>query len=58
MKLGRDLAVGDLLVFLGTTHRIRSFEAYVHPTLGSARIARCELDWSMTVWDDDHVVVA
>lgn len=58
MKLGRDLVIGDLLIFLGGTHRIGAFEDYVHPTLGPARIARCELDWSMTVWDDDRVVVA
>lgn len=58
-KLAADLAVGDLIAFLGSTHRIVAFEPYVHPTFGwKGRIARCERDWSMVVYDRDIIEVA
>lgn len=58
--LGHDLAVGDLLLFLGATHRIQRFEAYRHPSFpdAPARIAVCEQDWRITAFDDARLEVA
>jgi hypothetical protein len=48
-KVGRSLKVGDIIMFLGNPHRIIRFEPYAN---GLARIAWCDHDWTITVYDD------
>lgn len=54
-KRGGEIAVGDVLVFLGTPHRITSIEPYTGPLAhlwnGKARIARAGT-WGATL--DPH----
>lgn len=57
-KLGRDLQVGDVIVFLGAGHRIIRFEPYAWFVSYPARCAICELGWTFTVFDDAEVEVA
>lgn len=33
MKYGRDVVVGDDIIFLGTPHRITRIEPYTHPVV-------------------------
>lgn len=50
---GRDLRVGDVLMFLGHAHVITSLAPYAGPLLAElgegTRIARAEPDWGMVV---------
>lgn len=56
---GRDLVVGDVIVFLGTEHRVDRFEPYTGillPILGEGtRVAHSGPTWAMTVTPDDDV---
>jgi hypothetical protein len=47
-KLGRDVEVGDVLVFLGTHHRVTEFGPGTHLIEGS-RIALAADGWGMTL---------
>lgn len=51
-----DYEVGDLIWFLGKSHRITRFQPYTHPVPEVAarfgegtRFAHCELGWSITM---------
>lgn len=70
-KRGSDLEVGDVIVFLGRSHRIVSLVEFPQNSdLGEStvngpaidltgwRIARCELGWSTTVSPDARWTVA
>ena len=54
-KLGRDLAVGDVVVFLGQPHLITAFVPHDHIELGPCRIAESGPEWCITIFDDDLV---
>lgn len=58
-KLGRDLAVGDVIVFLGDSHLIDSIEPFDHPMPdGFVGLARSLDGFSVTLWSDlPHEVV-
>lgn len=50
---GRDLQVGDILIFFGTPHRIDHFEPYRHVIgLTGARAAVAANGWGMTISED------
>lgn len=60
-KTGADLAVGDVLEFLGKYHTITHFETHPGLTMPSgihfpARVA-CSGDWKITVFDDEEETV-
>lgn len=58
---GRDLNVGDVIVFLTTEHRIDGFTPYTGsllPVLGEGtRIAHSGARWGMTITPDEPVTI-
>ena len=60
---GRDLKVGDAIVFLGRSYPVLSLEPYEIPVewvkaqMGPARIAYSYDDWCITVLDTSTVEV-
>lgn len=58
-KLGQDIEVGDIIVFLGTPHRITRVEPYTHPTVeGAVAIAHAANGWGISLWRNVSVEVA
>lgn len=52
MKLGKEIEVGDVLVFSGTPHRVATIEDYTHEVVTSGepwRIARASDGWGITL---------
>ncbi len=56
---GSDLKVGDLLAFLGHTHRVVRLEPYpgIPGQIPPGRIAICEGDWRMAIYPEARVPV-
>ena len=49
-KRGDGVEVGDIILFLGTPHRVDTIEPYTHPTIGEPwRIARASDGWAITL---------
>lgn len=51
-KYGKEIEVGDVLVFLGTPHRVATIEDYCHESITAGetwRIARASDGWGITL---------
>lgn len=60
VKLGKDIEVGDVLMFFGTPHRVATLEPYSHPVVTDGemwRIARAADGWGITLAPTTRVEV-
>jgi len=56
---GADVALGDVLMFLGTPHRVDAIEPYQHPSFDEGwRIARAAGDFAITLIPGQRYQVA
>lgn len=52
IKLGKDIVVGDIIMFFGTPHRVATLVDYVHPVVTEGetwRIARADDGWGISL---------